>query len=167
MHLTLVFFWNVWEKKLGDAKDVMEAIQNIEGTRFPVLTPNLKVSCFISIIAVKRLILLAIGIIFAQIFLFPLIIGFGSSSCSRSQRSGYLCCCFWVFFKGQHQLQHWRQSQTVPWSYSCSWKTINSSSWVYILSWIPLKVHTYHFPHIILIRYHNFVDIYPVLLVAL
>ncbi|XP_073109798.1 hydroxymethylglutaryl-CoA lyase, mitochondrial, partial [Elaeis guineensis] len=28
--------------KLADAKDVMEAIQNLEGARFPVLTPNLK-----------------------------------------------------------------------------------------------------------------------------
>ncbi|XP_031394641.1 hydroxymethylglutaryl-CoA lyase, mitochondrial-like isoform X2 [Punica granatum] len=31
-----------WVPQLGDAKDVMEAIRNIEGTRFPVLTPNLK-----------------------------------------------------------------------------------------------------------------------------
>ncbi|KAG1327687.1 putative Hydroxymethylglutaryl-CoA lyase, mitochondrial [Cocos nucifera] len=29
-------------KQLADAKDVMEAIQNLEGARFPVLTPNLK-----------------------------------------------------------------------------------------------------------------------------
>ncbi|KAF8043680.1 hypothetical protein BT93_A1867 [Corymbia citriodora subsp. variegata] len=31
-----------WVPQLGDAKDVMEAIQNVEGARFPVLTPNLK-----------------------------------------------------------------------------------------------------------------------------
>ncbi|XP_031390858.1 hydroxymethylglutaryl-CoA lyase, mitochondrial-like isoform X3 [Punica granatum] len=30
-----------WVPQLGDAKDVMEAIQSIEGIRFPVLTPNL------------------------------------------------------------------------------------------------------------------------------
>ncbi|KAK4787820.1 hypothetical protein SAY86_011653 [Trapa natans] len=31
-----------WVPQLADAKDVMKAIQNIEGMRFPVLTPNLK-----------------------------------------------------------------------------------------------------------------------------
>ncbi|XP_030453126.2 hydroxymethylglutaryl-CoA lyase, mitochondrial-like isoform X3 [Syzygium oleosum] len=31
-----------WVPQLGDAKDVMEAIRNVEGARFPVLTPNLK-----------------------------------------------------------------------------------------------------------------------------
>ncbi|KAJ7976581.1 Hydroxymethylglutaryl-CoA lyase, mitochondrial [Quillaja saponaria] len=31
-----------WLPQLADAKDVMEAIQNVEGARFPVLTPNLK-----------------------------------------------------------------------------------------------------------------------------
>ncbi|GKV17322.1 hypothetical protein SLEP1_g27841 [Rubroshorea leprosula] len=31
-----------WVPQLADAKDVMEAIQNVEGARFPVLTPNLK-----------------------------------------------------------------------------------------------------------------------------
>nr|DAD42890.1 TPA_asm: hypothetical protein HUJ06_001120 [Nelumbo nucifera] len=31
-----------WVPQLADAKDVMEAIRNVEGTRFPVLTPNLK-----------------------------------------------------------------------------------------------------------------------------
>lgn len=30
--------------QLADAKEVMEAIQTVEGARFPVLTPNLKVS---------------------------------------------------------------------------------------------------------------------------
>lgn len=30
--------------KLADAKDVMDAVHNLEGARFPVLTPNLKVS---------------------------------------------------------------------------------------------------------------------------
>lgn len=30
--------------QLADAKDVMKAIQGVEGARFPVLTPNLKVS---------------------------------------------------------------------------------------------------------------------------
>ncbi|XP_056158327.1 hydroxymethylglutaryl-CoA lyase, mitochondrial-like [Syzygium oleosum] len=29
-------------EQLGDAKDVMEPIRNVEGARFPVLTPNLK-----------------------------------------------------------------------------------------------------------------------------
>lgn len=29
--------------QLADAKDVMEGIRNVEGARFPVLTPNLKV----------------------------------------------------------------------------------------------------------------------------
>jgi len=28
---------------LADAKDVLAAIQNVEGARFPVLTPNIKV----------------------------------------------------------------------------------------------------------------------------
>ena len=32
------------ELQLTDAKDVMDAIRNIQGARFPVLTPNLKVS---------------------------------------------------------------------------------------------------------------------------
>ncbi|XP_042002602.1 hydroxymethylglutaryl-CoA lyase, mitochondrial-like isoform X1 [Salvia splendens] len=31
-----------WVPQLADAKDVMEAIQNLEGVRLPVLTPNLK-----------------------------------------------------------------------------------------------------------------------------
>ncbi|KAK9289364.1 hypothetical protein L1049_007519 [Liquidambar formosana] len=31
-----------WVPQLADAKDVMEAIQNVGGARFPVLTPNLK-----------------------------------------------------------------------------------------------------------------------------
>ncbi|TYG96624.1 hypothetical protein ES288_A11G366100v1 [Gossypium darwinii] len=31
-----------WVPQLADAKDVMDAIQNIQGARFPVLTPNLK-----------------------------------------------------------------------------------------------------------------------------
>ncbi|KAH9675314.1 Hydroxymethylglutaryl-CoA lyase [Citrus sinensis] len=31
-----------WVPQLADAKDVMAAIQNVEGARFPVLTPNLK-----------------------------------------------------------------------------------------------------------------------------
>lgn len=31
-----------WVPQLADAKDVMEAIRNVEGSRFPVLTPNLK-----------------------------------------------------------------------------------------------------------------------------
>ncbi|KAB2608444.1 hydroxymethylglutaryl-CoA lyase [Pyrus ussuriensis x Pyrus communis] len=31
-----------WVPKLADTKDVMDAIRNIEGARFPVLTPNLK-----------------------------------------------------------------------------------------------------------------------------
>ncbi|KAG2687400.1 hypothetical protein I3760_09G049300 [Carya illinoinensis] len=31
-----------WVPQLADAKDVMEAIQNVEGARFPVLTPNVK-----------------------------------------------------------------------------------------------------------------------------
>ncbi|KAK9950883.1 hypothetical protein M0R45_006349 [Rubus argutus] len=31
-----------WVPQLADAKDVMEAIQNLGGARFPVLTPNLK-----------------------------------------------------------------------------------------------------------------------------
>ncbi|EOY08783.1 hypothetical protein QUC31_010754 [Theobroma cacao] len=31
-----------WVPQLADAKDVMDAIQNIQGGRFPVLTPNLK-----------------------------------------------------------------------------------------------------------------------------
>ncbi|XP_062110375.1 uncharacterized protein LOC133822151 [Humulus lupulus] len=31
-----------WVPQLSDAKDVMEAIQNVEGASFPVLTPNLK-----------------------------------------------------------------------------------------------------------------------------
>ncbi|KAG0467401.1 hypothetical protein HPP92_018369 [Vanilla planifolia] len=31
-----------WVPQLADAKDVVEAIRNIEGIRFPVLTPNLK-----------------------------------------------------------------------------------------------------------------------------
>lgn len=33
------------ELQLADAKDVLEGIQNVKGARFPVLTPNLKVSC--------------------------------------------------------------------------------------------------------------------------
>lgn len=33
--------------QLADAKDVMEAIRTVEGGRFPVLTPNLKVSCLL------------------------------------------------------------------------------------------------------------------------
>ncbi|KAJ4706684.1 Hydroxymethylglutaryl-CoA lyase, mitochondrial [Melia azedarach] len=31
-----------WVPQLADAKNVVEAIRNVEGTRFPVLTPNLK-----------------------------------------------------------------------------------------------------------------------------
>ncbi|KAF9598998.1 hypothetical protein IFM89_033343 [Coptis chinensis] len=31
-----------WVPQLADAKDVMKAIQNLKGARFPVLTPNLK-----------------------------------------------------------------------------------------------------------------------------
>lgn len=31
-----------WVPQLADANDVMEAIRNVEGARFPVLTPNLK-----------------------------------------------------------------------------------------------------------------------------
>ncbi|KAJ7972100.1 Hydroxymethylglutaryl-CoA lyase, mitochondrial [Quillaja saponaria] len=31
-----------WVPQLADAKDVMESIQNVEGARFPVLTPNIK-----------------------------------------------------------------------------------------------------------------------------
>lgn len=31
-----------WVPQLGDAKDVMEAVRNVEGARLPVLTPNLK-----------------------------------------------------------------------------------------------------------------------------
>ncbi|XP_057983430.1 uncharacterized protein LOC131168179 isoform X2 [Malania oleifera] len=31
-----------WVPQLADAKDVMEAIQNVTGARFPVLTPNVK-----------------------------------------------------------------------------------------------------------------------------
>uniref|UniRef100_A0A5B7ALY4 hydroxymethylglutaryl-CoA lyase n=1 Tax=Davidia involucrata TaxID=16924 RepID=A0A5B7ALY4_DAVIN len=31
-----------WVPQLADAKDVIEAIRSVEGTRFPVLTPNLK-----------------------------------------------------------------------------------------------------------------------------
>ncbi|KAK7336440.1 hypothetical protein VNO77_16981 [Canavalia gladiata] len=31
-----------WVPQLADAKDVLAAIQNVEGARFPVLTPNLK-----------------------------------------------------------------------------------------------------------------------------
>ncbi|PQQ03139.1 hydroxymethylglutaryl-CoA lyase mitochondrial-like [Prunus yedoensis var. nudiflora] len=31
-----------WVPQLADAKDVMKAIRNVEGVRFPVLTPNLK-----------------------------------------------------------------------------------------------------------------------------
>ncbi|XP_035539270.1 hydroxymethylglutaryl-CoA lyase, mitochondrial-like isoform X1 [Juglans regia] len=31
-----------WVPQLADAKDVMEAIRNVEGARFPVLTPNVK-----------------------------------------------------------------------------------------------------------------------------
>ncbi|XWS58984.1 hypothetical protein CRYUN_Cryun08bG0081200 [Craigia yunnanensis] len=31
-----------WVPQLADAKDVMDAIRNIQGARFPVLTPNLK-----------------------------------------------------------------------------------------------------------------------------
>ncbi|XP_038975292.1 hydroxymethylglutaryl-CoA lyase, mitochondrial-like isoform X2 [Phoenix dactylifera] len=31
-----------WVPQLADAKDVMEAFRNLEGARFPVLTPNLK-----------------------------------------------------------------------------------------------------------------------------
>ncbi|KAG6414020.1 hypothetical protein SASPL_126736 [Salvia splendens] len=31
-----------WVPQLADAKDVMEAIQNLEGVRLPVLTPNIK-----------------------------------------------------------------------------------------------------------------------------
>ncbi|XP_068662692.1 LOW QUALITY PROTEIN: hydroxymethylglutaryl-CoA lyase, mitochondrial-like [Aristolochia californica] len=31
-----------WVPQLADAKDVMEAIRNMEGVRFPVLTPNLR-----------------------------------------------------------------------------------------------------------------------------
>ncbi|XP_010112831.2 hydroxymethylglutaryl-CoA lyase, mitochondrial [Morus notabilis] len=31
-----------WVPQLADAKDVMEAIRDVEGARFPVLTPNLK-----------------------------------------------------------------------------------------------------------------------------
>ncbi|XP_052174589.1 uncharacterized protein LOC127789679 isoform X2 [Diospyros lotus] len=31
-----------WVPQLADAKDVIEAIQSVEGARFPVLTPNLK-----------------------------------------------------------------------------------------------------------------------------
>ena len=34
--------------QLADAKDVIEAIQSVEGARFPVLTPNLKVSYLFS-----------------------------------------------------------------------------------------------------------------------
>lgn len=29
--------------KLADAKDVVEAVKNLEGAKLPVLTPNLKV----------------------------------------------------------------------------------------------------------------------------
>lgn len=37
---------NIYLKmQLADANDVMEEIRNIEGVHFPVLTPNLKVSC--------------------------------------------------------------------------------------------------------------------------
>ncbi|KAL5770135.1 hypothetical protein ACOSP7_014289 [Xanthoceras sorbifolium] len=31
-----------WVPQLADAKEIVEAIQNVEGVRFPVLTPNLK-----------------------------------------------------------------------------------------------------------------------------
>lgn len=34
----------MFELQLADAKNVVEAIRNVEGTRFPVLTPNLKVT---------------------------------------------------------------------------------------------------------------------------
>jgi len=33
---------------LADAKDVLAAIQNVEGARFPVLTPNIKVSVILN-----------------------------------------------------------------------------------------------------------------------
>ncbi|GKE77729.1 hydroxymethylglutaryl-CoA lyase, mitochondrial [Tanacetum coccineum] len=32
-----------WVPQLSDAKDVVEAVKNLEGARLPVLTPNLKV----------------------------------------------------------------------------------------------------------------------------
>lgn len=31
--------------QLADAKDVIEAVKDVGGATFPVLTPNLKVSC--------------------------------------------------------------------------------------------------------------------------
>ncbi|XXG52868.1 hypothetical protein AAC387_Pa03g1072 [Persea americana] len=36
------FVSSKWVPQLADAKDVMEAVRNVEGARFPVLTPNLK-----------------------------------------------------------------------------------------------------------------------------
>lgn len=41
-----VFLFFLLQLQLADAKDVMKAIRNVEGVRFPVLTPNLKVSTF-------------------------------------------------------------------------------------------------------------------------
>lgn len=35
-------------KQLADARDVMEAVKSLEGSRLPVLTPNLKVGIFVT-----------------------------------------------------------------------------------------------------------------------
>lgn len=49
MFLGLTSFCNLvylYIFQLADAKDVVEAIRDVEGARFPVLTPNLKVRIF-------------------------------------------------------------------------------------------------------------------------
>lgn len=35
--------------QLADAKFVIQAVQNVQGSRFPVLTPNLKVAFFLGV----------------------------------------------------------------------------------------------------------------------
>lgn len=43
----LKFLYLSWtEVQLSDAKDVLKEIKPITGVKFPVLTPNLKVSCY-------------------------------------------------------------------------------------------------------------------------
>ena len=86
--------------QLADAKDVMKAVCDVEDTKLPVLTPNLKVGNFL----LKKW-----GInpewwchrnfLICCIKFF---LGLWSSCCSRCKRSSSLCICFRVLFKVKH-----------------------------------------------------------------
>lgn len=120
----MIFNWfDIW-LQLADAKAVMQAIREVDSVRLPVLVPNLKVSFIVQVWTKYHKVQASLYYMEYS--------GIWCSNCIWCKGNCSFCISFWIFFQGQHQLQHRRESYPLSRCYYCCKRALNTCSGVLI-----------------------------------